>query len=208
MPSPNFDKIQIYFSQKIGDPVSTASTTKPTSNTTKETRNIYINRAMMKLFNDVWLQVQGNVEKFIEIFPELYKIMPMTTDSSGKVAALPSSYANYFVSIEGEKNTGNERIKFVEKVLYQTVKNSQNKQYLPSATNLFGFEISKAFEFYPASEFNAQDIRVAIVIMPLTTSGGQFSDNGSEDIPFSAHWHEMISELALQIWKEDNQGGA
>ncbi|MGV8131550.1 MAG: hypothetical protein ACP5N7_05625 [Candidatus Pacearchaeota archaeon] len=207
MPSPKFDKLQVYFSQKIGDPVSTASTTTPTSNTTKETRDIYINRAMMKLFNDTWVQSQGNVEKFIEIFPELYKIMEVTTNSSGIVTSLPAGFSNYFVTIEGERDTDKLRVKFVEKVLYQTVKNNENKQYLPSATNLFGFEISKQFKFFPATEFNAKKVNLAIIIMPLTTAGAAFVNGGTEDIPFTDHWYELITELALQIWKEDNQGG-
>jgi hypothetical protein len=208
MPSPRFDALNVYFSKKIGDPVASAATTTPTSGLTDDERDVYLNRAMMKLFNMKWNEVLGDVEKFIQLFPELYIPMPLTANSGGVVApGLPSGYLNYKRPVEGYLPSGT-RIKFVENILYPTVRNSKHKHYLPSTTNLFGFEIGGNFEFFPKAPFNSQTFTIMIIKLPLQSTGAVFTNGGAEDIPFYPDWDELIVETALQIWREDNQGGA
>ena len=88
---------------------------------------------MMKLFNMKWNEVLGDAEKFIQLFPELYIPMPLTANSSGLVASgLPTGYKNYKRAVEGYLTSGT-RIKFVENILYPTVRNSKHKHYLHMA---------------------------------------------------------------------------
>lgn len=202
MASANFDAINVELSRRIGDPVATAGTAGKVL--TSAERDAYVNKAMQKLVADVLLGLNGNNEAFIEIFPELVVPRTFTTTAGGTYVIAGSSNADFFKLIDGFLST--VYIKVLPKHLYNIVKLGINDLYVPSASNLFAFELAGTLYFLPASSFNAQSVTMNFIKRPVHTDGSFYSagDSGG-DIPFYPHWNSKIAEIAEELVRIDRQ---
>lgn len=201
MPSPNFDRICVELSRRIGDPVTTASSTASKVLTAAE-RDAYVNKAMHKLVGDIWLGLGGDEKKFIEIFPELYDEISGNTAANGTFDTT-SSYGDFFKLIDGYK--GSTYIKTIPKYLANIVKLGINAMYVPSATNYFMYEKESVIYFLPATEFNVQAVNISYVKKPTKSDGSFYSNGDTSDIPFYPHWNSKIAEIAEELVRIDRQ---
>ena len=206
MPSPKFDAIQIQFSRKIGDPVSTAATAGAFASVA--VRNAYVNLALEEVFRKYWEGVMGNSEAFLEIFPELHKSIQKTTSAGGTYTLAATDTFDFFKIIDAYTVSTPKYIKFLKKHLRTVVITGVSSLYTPSTDHFIGFEIEGVLEFYPASSFNAQNVRINYIRKPVDpSSGAAFSNGGTNDIPFNSIWSEEIAETAYLIWKRNQQEG-
>lgn len=204
MASPKLDAINVQFSRKIGDAVASASTAGNILSAAE--RDTYINLALNEVFRKYWELVQGNSEKFLEIFPELHKSLQVTTTAGGTFVLAAANSYDFFKMIDAYTVTSPKYIKFLEKTLRTVVVTGANTLYTPSADHLVGFEIEGTLEFYPAASFNAQNVKINYIRRPVDPANGNaFSNGGTNDIPFYSIWSEEIAETAYRIWRTNQQ---
>lgn len=203
MATPLFDDCSVRFSRKIGDAVASASTAGNILSANERTE--YINQAANELFRKYWEAVAGNIERFIEIFPELHKTASVTTDIHGIVSLSASGTYDFFKIIDGHSS---QYIRFLDKALWLTVYGSENSLYVPSTDRFYGFELSGSLRFLPAASFNAQAVTIAYIKRPVDpTNGNALTQGGTYDLPFYSIWNEEIAEIAYQIWRTNQQEG-
>lgn len=199
-----FKAAQLAFARKIGDAVTLASDAGNILSATE--RDTYINLALNELFRKYWAGVQGDSKKFLEIFPELLKSLQITTTAGGIFTLAAANTYDFFKIIDAYTVSGSSYIKFLEKTKRTIVITQANLNYVPSTSNFLAFEVEGILEFYPASSFNAQNVRINYIRRPVDPStGSEFSNGGSNDIPFYAIWIEEIAEIAYQLWKTNQQ---
>lgn len=204
--SPKFDSCSVQFAKKIGDAVATAATAGNILSVAE--RETYLNLALNEVFRKYWAGVQGDTEKFLEIFPELHKSIQVTSTAGGLYVLAAATTFDFFKMIDGYTVTSPKYIKFLKKTLRTIVITGTNSLYVPSATHFIGFEIEGTLEFYPAASFNAQNVKINYIRKPVNpTTGNAFVNADTSDIPFNAIWSEEIAETAYQIWRTNQQEG-
>ena len=206
MPSPRFDAMSVDLSKKIGDYKAAAGTDG--EKVTANERNAILNRALAELFNTKWNEVKGDKNLFIQIFPELYREVEITTASTGlyTIGVIGNLDFDFYATFDARKDTGNVYITSLQKGLYQIVKSSKHPHYIPSATKPYVFEVNRVLEFLPATEYNAQKVKHSYIKFPVNPSDGTpFGAAGTYDSPFYSSWHEIIVEIAKQIYLDMSQ---
>lgn len=206
MPSPKFDAIQVQFSRKAGDPVSTAATAGKFLSIA--VRNSYVNLALEEVFRKYWEGVLGDTDKFLEIFPELHKSVQKNTTAGGTYVLAGADTHDFFKIIDAYTVSSPKYIKFLKKTLRTIVLTGVSPLYTPSTTHFIGFEIQGTLEFYPASSFDVIAVMINYIRKPVDPANGNaFSNGGTNDIPFNSIWSEEIAETAYLIWKKNQQEG-
>ena len=198
-----FDSLSIQFSKKIGDTVATSSAAG-TILTVAE-RETYINLALNEVFRKYWAGVQGDSDKFLEIFPELFRSVQATVTTGVYTLAAATTY-DFFKMIDAYTTSTPKYIKFLKKSLRTVVIAETNTLYVPSATNLIGFEVEGTLEFYPVASFPSTSVELNYIRKPVDPANGlAYTYSSTTDIPFNAIWSEEIAETALQIWRQNTQ---
>lgn len=176
---------------------------------TASTRMAYINKAMFKLFNDVWVGVKGDKRKFAEILPELIVNREVTVGAGG--SPTPSAYVianpnfDFFQLIEASIISIQAAV--LPSSYYQSVKYGKIVQMQGDATNPVCIEVAKTIYFLPdGTAFQGKGASLTFIRMPINGVNGYFlamDSSSTEDSPFLDHWNSRIAELAEELFRID-----
>lgn len=183
-------------------------------------RMAYINKAMFKLFNDVWMLANNTDPKnakqiFAGIFPELVVTRTGTTDPNS-VFAIATPNADYFQLLEATINSSGTTVVQAELIpshLYLTAKSGRTIQAKGTALIPVVVEIGGSIYFLPAgTELASRAIVLTFIKQPLQpeTTGSKVAGtfltmdaSTSDDSPFGNQWNSKLAEIAEQLFRID-----
>lgn len=204
MATPKFDRLCVNFVKRIPDQLTSAFTpgtgNLPRSYLLDSAQIIdYINRAMNKLFQTVWIETGGDINKFVRILPELQKLTDAITLNSGKYT-IANPYLDFFKIVGCYSN--NKYIKPRHESDYALIKSNKYRRYQISSEDPIIFQISNYLEVIPNDAVNT--IIINYIALPIDNTTGNFlTQNGSIDIPFREHWEKEIVDIAYKIFLEE-----
>lgn len=204
MATPKFDRLCINFVKRIPDQLTSDFTpgtgNLPRSYLLNSAQIIdYINRAMNKLFQTVWIETGGDINKFVRILPELQKLTDAITLNSGKYT-IENPYLDFFKIVGCYSN--NKYIKPRHESDYALIKANKYRRYQISSEDPIIFQISNYLEVIPNDAVNT--IIINYIALPIDNTTGNFlTQNGSIDIPFREHWEKEIVDIAYKIFLEE-----
>ena len=175
----------------------------------------FINKAMFKLFNDVWAMANEKDPKnakqiFSGIFPELVvtRSSISTTPASLYVIATPN--LDYFQLLEATIES--LQAELMPSYLYLTVKSGRTIQARGSATIPVVVENSGTIYFLPdnAAFQSKATVVLTFIRQPLDKTQGCFlsmtagtTGGNTEDSPFGNQWNDKIVNFAEQLFRQD-----
>lgn len=168
----------------------------------------YVNRGLLKFFDDVWTTIEGNATKFSNIFPELIKISEAITLSSGNYT-IASPYLDFHkiiggmsVGVAGPPVVESVPIRIWEEKVYPFAKTEKYIQYQATAKNPAMIQLNNVLNIFPQS--STFQIKIIYIRKPLLpTTGGFLIQNGVVDSPFAEHWEEKLIDSAYQIFLKE-----
>lgn len=204
--TPKFNRIAIEFMQRINDPVALTGDPPAIPSAggsvldSKAKVESFVNRAMFKLFNDIWASIKGDSKLFLKIFPELGREVGITTHASGYyVIDTGNVMRDSFKLLEGRLST--TYIEMVEPFLLEELLTGRNTELVPSATVPYAYESNRTIYFLPAASFNAQAVYINYIRLPLSLADGSFlTSGGTYDSPYYDHWNSKIAEIAAELF--------
>lgn len=207
MPTPNFDRIDIEISRRIGDTVANAANDGTVLTATE--RNAYTNKALFKLFNIKWqeaVKITGKFERpskyFIREIPELVERSSLLTLTAGNYL-IASPHFDFFTIIDAE--TDDEKFITVwDTDLYEIARTQRHRHYIATAEKPSVIQLDKLLAFFPLS--STFGFYMTYIKMPLEPTTGNFlTQNGATDSPFLPHWNSIIAEIGEQLFRTDSQ---
>ena len=160
----------------------------------------YINRALWKLFDSVWMQVHGDVKSFIAIFPELTKTGNFLFTSG--IYTLISDKLDLY-AIAGALTTSDDYVSVWGEDKYTLVKSGKNRSYIPDSSNQAIIKMANKIYLFPEETFTHS---LHYVVSPTDpTTGGPLTQNGSYDMPFDYTRVNTLIELAVGIYNQAAQ---
>lgn len=206
MATVKFDRIAIAFMAKAKDTFVTSFTAGggalPLGHVLINDGQIesYINRALSKLFSDVW--AEGKVKGIVDTFPELLETRDITFNGSGRYT-LVTPNLDMFYLVGGTADLKNAQI--TDRTLYPVIKSGNNFHLSGDSDNPIMIYMDSIVHVFPDADFGTKDGALLIIKKPVDpTTGGLLSQNGSYDSPFDSHWDDKLSELAYQFYLTDS----
>lgn len=170
---------------------------------TKEVITNYVNRALWQLFDSIWLQVRGDKEKFISIFPELLKTTAaISVDDAGYTIASPYLDLHTLYDAYGSNNS---YMVVLPENLFTTVKSGNNRSYIGSTTKPIVIKVANKIYTFPTPETN-RNVYALYISSPVNPTTGQpLEQNGDYDINFAYHWIDKLCQIAIDLYKQASQ---
>jgi len=207
--NPKLERISVELAKIMNDAVTSADVAITTGDQngvvySALARMMAINKAMFKLFNDVWSKSGGNKQMFAGVFPELVVLRAITTTASSTyVIATPN--LDYFQLLDAVVNS--IQAEPMPSHLYLTVKSGRTIQAKGSATIPMVVEIGGTIYILPDNAaFQSKASEITFIRQPLDKTQGCFLSmtNGStggntEDSPFLDQWNSTIAKYAENI---------
>jgi len=201
MATPKFDRISVEFAQRISDPVTTAATAGNVL--TADQRTSYVNKALHKLVNDVKTGLQGNLERFADIFPELVDNRVITL-TAGSIYVLANPNLDFLGLIALTFTTNSVPAEILPASRYGVVAGAKIPQMAGTAAKPIIIELNKTLYAFPAASFVSAGATITIIKQPLNPTDGSFlTQGGTYDSPFYDTWNSKIAEIAEQLWRID-----
>ena len=208
----NINFISSDLAERIGDKVATPQTDG--KRLTAAQRMLFINKALLGLFNQYWTGFNGDKRGFVNLFPELIGKMPLTVnrdmvEASAIVFPIANPYLDYYTLIDGITND-KKYITVLDRTLYSTLLSSKVSDYTPSATKLVAIEIGKQVELLPPASFDEDEtITMMYIKQPINPlTGGLLTQDGDYDSPFYPTWNTAITDIAEKLFLTSSKGGA
>lgn len=209
MSTPKFDKCCIDLLKRIPDQFRASFTAGggilPDGHFNKASAIIdYVNRGMQDLFNNYWQATNGDIKKFISIFPELITLSGEITLVNGNYT-IASPYKDFYKLVGALKTSNNKFIKIKDESLYTVYLTNEYPELTPTESNPVIIQINQLLSVFPLSLSGT--IKIQYVRVPIDPdSGGSLIQNGSKDSPFFEHWNKQIVDNAyLRYLQETNQ---
>ena len=214
--TPKLDAAICEFGQRIADPAIFNSTgiIQDGIFLKKEDYATYINKAMLKLFNDTWITVRGDASAFLLIFPELYATsgaLSFTKESVGSFGeaqltySIESPYCD-FMKLVSANAYMSEKIRVIEESLLSVVATKSNCYYEASAEDMIIIPVGKKLYLFPPELESFQGIFMTYIKMPVNPNTGRFlTQAGDVDMPFTEQWISKIAELAEEFFRKEAQ---
>lgn len=200
MATPKIDRMSVEFSKRIHDPVAAAATNG--GNISADERTLFLNMAMMDLFNRIWLQVKGDIQEFAQILPELIKSRSITLTTSKYTIANPN--LDYRALAEATVTSSNLYCTIRQASQKSLVESGRIPQMAGSATTPVAIEAGGVIYFYPAASFASESAVINIVTIPKDPTTGAFlAQGGSYDSPYFEDWENRIVEIAVELFDKD-----
>lgn len=215
-----FDRVCENFVKRIPDSFQSAFTpgggTMPASYIlTAAQITDYVNRGLMKFFNDQWNSLYENAVKsgisdpikiqdlFAGMFPELVEVTAAALTLSSGNYTFANPYLHIFKVIGAYNNaTTNVPLRIWKESAYPFAKTSKYAQYQASASNPALIQIKNQVCVFPqASTFGVFLIYLKYPLLP--TTGGYLAQNGSVDSPFSEVWEDKIVQTIYELYLRD-----
>ena len=207
MATPKFDRIAKEFMSRIGDNFETEFTigaAMPEGEILSAADiSAYVNKALFILFNSEWDRVEGDKQRFINIFPELVFPTPSAVNLTSGIYTIAANYLDFFVIVNGLTAT-NKFIKVWTPDKYAMVKGSVFDELVPTADEPVVIQINEnKLNFFPTTLTTAT---LVYIKQPLNPTDGSFlTQNGTYDSPFNIQWNSKIAEIAEKLYKTDRQ---
>jgi hypothetical protein len=167
---------------------------------TKEAIMLFVNRAILKLFNDVWKASMGNADIFAGMLPELIKPSGLITLSSGSYK-IANPYLDFKRAVGAYTESG-KFIKIKDSTKYVFYKTGVYDELSASADKPALIHIADYIHIFPATV--TEKIIVHYIQLPVNpTTGKQLSQNGEYDSPFTDQWDEEIITTAYQLYLQE-----
>ena len=204
--NPKLNLISIEFSRRINDAVSAGDA--PGQILTAVDRMAYINKAMLKMVDDVWNAVKGDKKLFIALLPELSRSRAITT-AAGGTYTIATPNLDYFQLIEASINNGTDVVQgaIIPSAYSQTVLNGQIPQLLGDANNPMVIEIGGLITFAPIASFGSKAATLTIIKLPINGFDGSFlqitQGTNLEDSPFYSSRNSKLAEIAQNLYNID-----
>ena len=205
-----WDRIADGFLKRIPDTFATAFTpgggVMPAGNIlTAAQISDYVNRGLLEFFDKVWAAVEGNAEKFGNIFPELIKISDAIDLSSGNYI-LATPYLDFHKIIGGMSVAVSPAVSVPIRIwnekVYPFAKTEKYMQYQASASNPAMIQLNNVLNIFPQS--STFQIKIVYIRKPLLpTTGGFLVQNGTVDSPFAEHWEEKLIQSVYDIFLKE-----
>ena len=109
----------------------------------------YVNRALWKLFDTVWLQVEGDAKRFGGIFPELIKKTGEVVFSSG-AWTIAANYLDIH-TIFGAWTDTDVYVGILSPDKYSILVSGKNRSYIPTATTPAIIKMSNVVYIFPTN---------------------------------------------------------
>ena len=215
MPTPVFDRIAINFLNLVPDQFQsdfTPGAAMPDGEIlTKEKIADYVNKGMMKLFNDKWSEAfklsQGvpSVQRsiFASNFPEL--LQPSQEVSLPYIIGSEALYRDFFRLFGAVRSSDNLFIRIWDEDKLTQVMSGALIQYRATEDSPIIIPQNKILQIFP-TDLDDHILRLQYIKLPVNpTSGESLSQNGDVDSPFYEMWNESIAVNAYQIWLMDSQ---
>jgi len=203
--TPKFDKLCIEFVKRLPDQLEDIAFIPGTGalprayNMSAESIIDYINRALQSFFNLNWTAVKGDVQAFINLFPELQKVSNVETLTNDEFI-IDNPYLDFFRIIAATTTEG-ILIKPKAESLYLHYKTGKYKNYRATLTDPVIIQIPEKLVLFPSgiAEFIFHYIK-----LPLDPETGEvLEQNGDYDSPYSEQWHKSIVDLAYNMYLEE-----
>jgi hypothetical protein len=219
MATPKFDNLCISFLKRIPDEfvtTFTGSAAMPAGYIlTAAQITDYVNRGLMKFFNDQWNGVFENAVKagvsdptkiadlFAGMFPELVELSAAITLSSGNYT-FASPYLHIFRIIGAYNNaTTAVPLRIWKESAYPFAKTAKYAQYQASASNPALIQLKNQLCVFPqASIFGVLILYIKYPLLP-TTGGYLVQNHATVDSPFAEQWEDKIAETAYGLYLKD-----
>lgn len=200
MPTPKIDAMCVEFIKRIPDQLMEDFTIGVDDlpdgfNVTALTIVDYINRAMKDLFNLKWTAVEGDINKFINILPELVE----TSEEESPDYAIDAPYKNFHRLFGAITADSGVYIKVRPETEYNLFKAGKYKRYQPTAEDPVIICIKDHLYVFP--ETIAEGILFTYIKKPVDPETGlAFVQNGDFDSPFSEDWNKEIVDIAYNLF--------
>lgn len=199
MPTPKFDMIATDFVARIPDSFQTPFTIggeMPDSFILKkETISNYVNRALNKVFSDLWLGAGADKNRLINVVPELTKVSNNINFINGRYT-IGQGYLDLFKIIGATVNNKFAKVKEADKLtLYLT---GEYPEYMTTDNDPVIILSGGLIYLFPQL---TRTVILHYIVKPVNPiTGGYLEQNGSYDSPFDYHWHDTIAEAAYQLY--------
>jgi|GEM_PF-1269438 len=212
MPTPKFDKICIEFLKRIPDQFTDPTFLPgdgdlPDGYLLKADKIIdYVNRGLQRFFNTMWQKVEGNVQAFINLMPEMQRVTEAVALTGGAYE-VATPYLDFFRIIGGLTHDPNNEevrtyIKPKAESLYMHFLSGKYKSYQATASDPAIIQVENKLAVFPSNV--STHIIVHYIKLPLDPETGfVLTQNGDYDSPFTEQWHKEISDIAYTIWLEE-----
>lgn len=204
--NPKLEKISIEFSRRINDAVTAGNADGDVL--TAVDRMSYINKAMLKMVDDVWLGVNGDKKDFARLLPELIKARTITVGNGLYVITSPN--LDFFQLSEAVINNGTSTVQasVISSAYYETVLNGKIPQLKGDADNPMVIESGGIITFAPLTSFaGTKNAVITIIKLPINGYDGSFLQMATgvnlEDSPFYNSRNSQIAENAAILYKQD-----
>ena len=216
MPTPKLNRIITEFGNRIGFPVTYTGTVLDNSDDIDADEYVaLVNKAMFKLFNDMWVKVGGDQKIFIGIFPELLKeaSASVLTDASGRTYLgqdftfydIASPVLDLFLPFQVNNLTDDILVKVKPTTHYNKILERSIPQLTPSATNQMAVLVGTRLFIFPGVK-TQKSLLLTYIHVPLNPTDGAFLlQNGSYDSPFNDMWNSRIAAIAEELWLIDTK---
>lgn len=199
MPTVKFDLIAIDFVARLPDmfvqPFTAGNNMPDSYLLKKETIVNYINRALNKVFFDLYISASADINKFTKIVPELTKLSGDISFVNGEYTLGPNFY-DLFKVISATVNGKYAKIKDENKyMLYLT---GEYPEYVATANEPILIQVGSKLTVFPKTTSTVNLHYIGKPIDPST--GGYLTQNGNYDSPFGYHWNEVIADSAYQMY--------
>lgn len=205
MATPKLDRLCINFVKRIPDQLVSAYTpgtgALPRSYLLEASTIIdYVNRAMHKLFQTIWVEVAGDTNKFLQILPELGKISGEIPLASGQYL-ISAPYLDFF-KLVGCYDGNNLPIKVKSESYYTQIKAGKYKSFQIGDSDPAIFQINNLLEVVPNTAANK--IIIHYIKFPVDPNSGTYLvQDGNEDVPYKEIWDKEIVDIAYKLFLEE-----
>ncbi|OIO19440.1 MAG: hypothetical protein AUJ54_06630 [Ignavibacteria bacterium CG1_02_37_35] len=205
MATPKFDRISVEFSRRINDPVAAADNAGKVLSA--DERTAYVNKALFKYQHDIWMQLGGDVKKFIQVFPELVVIRTVLIGASARYT-IANPNLDFFALVSGKLATSGKYVNAAPKEKYQIFTSGFNPTFAPSTDYPQMVELSGTIYMFPTSIVST-NLEIAFISLPVNPTDGAFlTQAGAYDSPFYDLHNSAIVDIAEELYRIDTAQSA
>ena len=200
MATPKFDLISVEFSRRINDPVTAAANAGKVLRA--DERTAYVNKALFKYQHDIWMQLGGDVKKFIQVFPELVVIRTVLIGASAHYT-IANPNLDFFALVSGKLATSGKYVNAAPKEKYQIFTSGFNPTFAPTADYPQMVELSGTIYMFPTTIVST-NLEIAFISLPVNPTDGAFlTQAGMYDSPFYDLHNSAIVDIAEELYRID-----
>jgi len=208
MATPKFDQIAAEFLKKIPDKFQTTfipgDGEMPDGYVlTKEQIADYVNRALHKLFDDVWIELKGVKEDFVRVFPELID----TTEniSLPYIIGNEEKYKNFYKPLGAIRASDGLYFRIWSEDKLTLAMSAKTIKYRATENNPAIIQNKNILMVFP-TDLEDTTVKVQYIKFPNNPETGEFlSQNGSYDSPYDATRNSRLANIAFELYLQDTQ---